>query len=159
MKISVWTVTSDTDDGLNTSVHALKISAYIEAKRRYCNSTAEESVFNKYIAAGEFDEIDMFLQKELEGSMDSFRIEEHELELPEMPSHWDPLIKLIGPEGCREFMYMSQEKERGFVVYKHINTRRYLCIDPVTDKTYQRDAKEWTEVPTAEAVHYARGTC
>ena len=157
MKISVWTVTSDTDGGLNTSVHATQKDAYIETKGRFCNSTEEEAVFDKHIAAGTFDELASYLQNEIEGSMDSFNVEEHTLEVSDAVSPWKPLEDLLGPSYCSEFMYMGCDKERGYAMYKHIGTRRYLNIDPSTGKTYRCiSPTEWSEISPERAIRFAR---
>ena len=157
MKISVWTVTSDTDSGLSTSVHATQKDAYIETKGRFCNSTEEEAVFDKHIAAGTFDELASYLQSEIEGSMDSFNVEKHDLEIPDEVSPWKPLEDLIGPALCSEFMHMGCDKERGYAMYKHIGTRRYLNIDPATGATHRRVSESaWSKVPAAEAIRFAR---
>jgi hypothetical protein len=158
MKIIVWTVTTDTDYGLCTSVHATQKDAYIEAKGRFCNSTNEEAEFDKHIAAGTFDELECYLQGKLEGSMDSFKIEDHTLEIPDTasaPTNWKSLENLIGTALCPNFMYMGRNQENGLEMYKHINTRRYLYIDPATGNTYQRLSEtEWSKVPLAEALRF-----
>ncbi|MDT8068181.1 MAG: hypothetical protein ROO76_08440 [Terriglobia bacterium] len=157
MKITVWTVTSDTDGGLSTSVHATQKDAYIEAKGRFCNSTEQEAVFNNHIAAGTFDELASYLVSELEGSLDSFNIEDHTLEISDAGSPWKPLEGLLGPSYCSEFMYMGRDQDRGLEMYKHINSRRYLNIDPTTGKTYRRiPPGELSEIPPEEAVRFAR---
>lgn len=157
MNITVWTVTSDTDSGLTTTVHATQKDAYIETKGRFCNSTAEEAVFDKHIFAGTFEELASYLQSEIEGSVDSFNIEEHTLEIPEAASKWKPLEDLLGPSYCAEFMYMGRDQERGFEMYKHIGSRRYLIIDPATGDTYRRvSGNDWSKVPTGEAIRFAR---
>ncbi len=157
MNITVWTVTSDTDSGLTTTVHATQKDAYIETKGRFCNSTEEEAVFDKHIGAGTFDELASYLQSEIEGSVDSFNIEEHTLEIPEAASPWKPFEDLLGPSYCSEFMYMGSDKEQGFEMYKHIGTRRYLNIDPATGATYRRESgNEWSKVPPGEAIRFAR---
>jgi len=157
MTITVWTVTSDTDSGLSTSVHATQKDAYIETKGRFCNSTEEEAVFDKHIAAGTFDELDSYLQNEILGSVDSFNVEEHTLELPDAISPWKPLEELLGPAYCSEFMYMGCDKELGYAMYKHIGTQCYFNIDPATGATYRRVSEnEWSKVPPAEAIRFAR---
>ena len=49
--------------------------------------------------------------------------------------NWKPLEKIIGPDGCGDFMWMWQEA--GIEFYKHIRTRRYLLLDS-TGQCYRR---------------------
>ncbi|MDT8068546.1 MAG: hypothetical protein ROO76_10325 [Terriglobia bacterium] len=157
MKITVWTVTSDTDSGLSTSVHATQKDAYIETKGRLCNSTEEEAVFDKHIGAGNFDELASYLQSEIEGSLDSFNVEEHTLEVSDAVSPWKALERLLGPSYCSEFMYMGRDQDRGLEMYKHINSRRYLNIDPTNGDTYRRGSgNDWARVQPGEAIRFAR---
>jgi hypothetical protein len=45
-----------------------------------------------------------------------------------MNSDWRLLEQLLGPERCRDIMFMGCSGE--LYLYKHINTRRYLNIAP-----------------------------
>lgn len=47
---------------------------------------------------------------------------------------WIPLAKALGPNQCKNFMWMGSA---GTVQqYKHIDTRRYLLIDAITGIFY-----------------------
>ncbi len=61
------------------------------------------------------------------------------------PPDWKPLEKLVGPEGCGEFMWMW--REGGIQFYKHICTRRYLLLDS-EGRCYRRgvDGLQQTDV-------------
>lgn len=51
----------------------------------------------------------------------------HRIEVPDLPE-WGPLLRLVGPALCAQFMAMGQVRqgETTIFLYKHIRTRRYL---------------------------------
>ncbi|MHB1675843.1 MAG: hypothetical protein ACYCSP_16550 [Acidobacteriaceae bacterium] len=65
----------------------------------------------------------------------------------------EPVNNIAG----RSTFAMGCDKERGYEMYKHIRTRRYLNIDPATGATYRRVSEnEWSKVPPVEAIRFAR---
>ncbi len=52
------------------------------------------------------------------------------------PANWKPLELRIGSR-CAEFMWMW--RENGLEYYKHIDTRRYLILDPTGCSYVRRD--------------------
>jgi hypothetical protein len=52
------------------------------------------------------------------------------------PANWKPLELRIGTR-CSEFMWMF--RENGLEHYKHIDTRRYLILDPKGRSYVRRD--------------------
>jgi hypothetical protein len=50
-------------------------------------------------------------------------------------SNWAPLITLVGEGLARDFMFMAEVD--GLMLYKHVNTRKYLNVDRITGKTYR----------------------
>lgn len=80
--MTVWTVTSDTDNGLQTSVHASELAAYQELKRRFCNTTSEESICDRHLDAQDFTALNDYVQSSLDASLDTFSVESHELQTP-----------------------------------------------------------------------------
>ena len=45
-----------------------------------------------------------------------------------MTSDWAPLEQVLGPKLCEHFMFIGRSGE--LYLYKHIDTRRYLNLDP-----------------------------
>lgn len=79
MSMTVWTVTSDTDDGIRTTAHGAEIEAYKELKARYCNTTAEEATFDQHITAGTYAELLEWVSGQTEGTGDSFSVTSHSI--------------------------------------------------------------------------------
>lgn len=90
MKIKVWTFTSDTDSGMQTGVFATERAAYEAFNQSRCHGgkvieadeiDRAESLLNAAIQTGDFSDLNEFLQSTLEGTLDSYSVEEHELDM------------------------------------------------------------------------------
>lgn len=65
----------------------------------------------------------------------------------ETRADWAPLEAKLAPELCAEFMWMY--RDRGVEHYKHIQTRRYLRLDPV-GRCLARQGDGFYEIPFDE---------
>lgn len=76
---------------------------------------------------------------------------------PPKRSNWDALVRLVGKREAEDFMFMGDED--GLMLYKHVNTRRYLNIDDLTGDTYKFiDAERgYLPIPIDEALAWVRG--
>jgi hypothetical protein len=45
-----------------------------------------------------------------------------------MNSEWEPLERMLGSDLCHDFMLMGRSEQ--IYLYKHVEIRRYLNIDP-----------------------------
>ena len=91
MKLKVWTVTSDTDNGTETTVHAVERDAYEELKRRYVRTAAEDSHLEELIATGNFAQVIEWVSRESEkNGCDSFSVQSHMIETSEVSA--DPAL-------------------------------------------------------------------
>lgn len=74
------------------------------------------------------------------------------IEVPE-PPEWGPLLQLVGPARCAQFMAMGQVRqgETTIFLYKHIWTRRYLNL------AWHGQAHRFTRKGTYEPISLAEG--
>lgn len=92
MKVMVWTVTSDTSNGTETTAHTIEPEAYDELKRRFVKTAAQDSRFEQYVAEGNLKELVEWVSRESERTgVDSFSVLSHSLEVPEQ-STTTPLL-------------------------------------------------------------------
>jgi hypothetical protein len=69
-----------------------------------------------------------------------------------MTPDWKPLEQMLGPELCRNFMYMGRSEQQ-IHLYKHIDTRRYLNIGP--DGTcFRYSSSGYVPIGTLEAIEH-----
>ncbi len=90
MNLTVWTVTSGTDNGAETTAHGAEREAYEELKKRYCNTAAEVASFDQHIADGTFAELMDWVSQASEASGDRFSVRSHTIDAAE-PSV-DPVL-------------------------------------------------------------------
>ena len=84
MKIQVWTLASDDDNGTQASVFATEAEAYA-AHFDMVFTDEEDVAYAKAKAALEAEDWDVYLdiaQEYLDGSLDTYSISEQELEIP-----------------------------------------------------------------------------
>jgi hypothetical protein len=78
---------------------------------------------------------------------------------PEKPqaSNFTPLVNLVGAREAGDFMLMGNDGD--LMLYKHINSRRYLNINRISGRTFKFVAcdREYTAIPHDEALAYVRG--
>ena len=61
MKTLMYGVTSDTDDGLFTTIHANQHDAYLELKFRFCSTQDEEAIFERLLTEKNYAGIDDYV--------------------------------------------------------------------------------------------------
>ena len=66
--------------------------------------------------------------------------------------NWTPLERVLPPDECMNFMYMGRAGE--IELYKHRDTRRYLCIGSNGRRFYSYSGKSYVEVTQAEALNH-----
>lgn len=100
MTITVWTVTTDTDNGTKTTAHGTEREAYEELKKRYCNTTADEAVFDQHIVEARFAQLLQWLFLEAQSTDDYFFVQSHTIEVSE--SAGDPVLDAAYREAATE---------------------------------------------------------
>lgn len=84
MRLTVWTVTSDTDSGTRTTAHATERDAYEELRRRFVRTASQDSHFEHMIDAGLYRQLMEWVSSEAERSgCDSYSVEAHAIETAE----------------------------------------------------------------------------
>ena len=70
--------------------------------------------------------------------------------------YWTPLVKLVGETEFGDFMFMGNDGD--LMLYKHINSRRYLNINRISGRTFQFVScpRGYKAVPADEALAYVR---
>lgn len=75
---------------------------------------------------------------------------------PAPVSNWTPLVNLVGAREAGDFMLMGNDGD--LMLYKHINSRRYLNINRISGRTFQFVScpRGYKAVPADEALAYVR---
>ena len=75
---------------------------------------------------------------------------------PAPVSNWTPLVNLVGAREAGDFMFMGTDGD--LMLYKHVNTRRYLNINRISGRTFQfvNCPQGYKAIPTDEALAYVR---
>jgi hypothetical protein len=68
-----------------------------------------------------------------------------------MSSEWEPLESMLGSDLCHDFMYIGRSEQIYF--YKHVETRRYLNIDP-TGTCFRYSPEGYQPIGLAEAIEH-----
>jgi hypothetical protein len=68
---------------------------------------------------------------------------------------WRPLEDVLSPHACEDFMYMGHVGD--LVLYKHLDTRRYLNIDAVTGRFYRYAEGRYVEVERDWVLGHVQG--
>lgn len=68
-----------------------------------------------------------------------------------MTSEWEPLERMLGPHLCRDFMFMGRSEQ--IHLYKHMDTRRYLNIDPA-GTCFRNSPRGYERIGLEEAIEH-----
>ncbi len=66
MQLTVWTVTSDTNSGTETTAHTTEQAACEELRKRFVKTASQDSRFEHLMATGSFQELIEWVSRESE---------------------------------------------------------------------------------------------
>jgi hypothetical protein len=102
MQITVWSVTSKTELGIETTVHRHKLGAYQELKRCCCNTNEDNEIFDRHLAEGTFKKLMDWLIALCEPRGDYYSVDSHmvALEGTQPVTDADPLPSPVPAKVC-----------------------------------------------------------
>ncbi len=102
MTVTVWTLTSDTNNGLVTRVHATEQQAFENFVQEFTSGDIDRPItklLDEAKSTNNFEALNRYLQDKLDDeSYDSFKVVPHQVDLPGVyPSRKEPERRTSGP--------------------------------------------------------------